>query len=69
MFPEPVRNVTWKLGTTSVSCAKGLFHLSRSVFWIISTSAIILAVPTLIETEKSQLEELNRQQQRQVCYF
>lgn len=34
--------------------------------WIIATSAIILAAPALIENEKSQLEELNRQQQRQV---
>lgn len=66
MFPESVRNVTWTVGTSSVSCVKGLYSFSRSAMWILATSAIILAAPVLIENEKSQLEELNRQQQRQV---
>lgn len=66
MFPETVRNVTWSVGTSSVSCVKGLYSFSRSAMWIIATSAIILAAPALIENEKSQLEELNRQQQRQI---
>lgn len=66
MFPETVRNVTWTFGTSSVICVKGLYSFSRSAMWILATSAIILAAPVLIENEKSQLEELNRQQQRQV---
>lgn len=67
MFPESVRMATWNLSAQSLNCIKGLYSLSRTVLWIVSTSAIILAVPTLIENEKAQLEESSRQQQRQVC--
>ncbi|OTF83709.1 mitochondrial import receptor subunit TOM22-like protein [Euroglyphus maynei] len=66
MFPEPVRNFTWKFSTTSYSFAKSFYEFSRSFVWIISTTAIILSAPVLIESEKSQLEEMNRQQQRQI---
>lgn len=66
MFPEPVRNYTWKFSTGSYSFAKAFYEFSRSAVWIISTTAIILAAPVLIESEKSQLEEMNRQQQRQI---
>ena len=66
MFPESLRNATWTISTSSISCVKGLYQFSRSAMWIIATSAIILAAPPLIENEKSQLDELSRQQQRQV---
>jgi len=66
MFPDSMRNATWTISTSSVSCAKSLYQFSRSAMWIIATSGIILAAPALIENEKSQLDELNRQQQRQV---
>ena len=66
MFPEKVRDVTWTLSTSTISCASGLYNFSRSALWIIATSAIILAAPVLIENEKTQLEEMSRQQQRQI---
>jgi len=66
MFPSPVRDATWTISTSSVSAVKGLYQFSRSALWIIATSAIILAAPPLLENEKAQLDELNRQQQRQI---
>nr|XP_027204356.1 mitochondrial import receptor subunit TOM22 homolog [Dermatophagoides pteronyssinus] len=66
MFPEPVRDFTWKFSTSSYSFGKAFYEFSRSAVWIISTTAIILSAPVLIESEKSQLEEMNRQQQRQI---
>src|SRR5699024_7867050 len=66
MFPESLRSATWTISTSSVSGVKGLYQFSRSAVWIIATSAIILAAPALIENEKAHLDELIRQQQRQV---
>lgn len=69
MFPEKVRNVSWTLATTSWSCLKATYGLSCNILWIVSTSAIILAAPPLIAHEREQIEEMNRQQQRQVSSF
>lgn len=66
MFPETFRNVTWSIASNSVNFAKHFYEFSRSAVWIVATSAIILAAPTVIENEITQIEELNRQQQRQV---
>lgn len=66
MFPETFRNVTWSIACNSVKFAKHFYEFSRSAVWIAATSAIILAAPTVIEKEITQIEELNRQQQRQV---
>lgn len=68
MFPESVRDVTWTISTSSVSGVQKLYSFSRAAMWIIATSAIILAAPALIENEKAQIEELSRQQQRQVRF-
>ncbi|KPM09763.1 mitochondrial import receptor subunit TOM22-like protein [Sarcoptes scabiei] len=66
MFPEPVRDLSWSISTKAVKMTKFLYGFSRSAVWIITTSALILVAPTLIENEKWQVEEMNRQQQRQV---
>ncbi|XP_003747667.1 mitochondrial import receptor subunit TOM22 homolog [Galendromus occidentalis] len=66
MFPETVRTLTSKLvhGTQSATC--GAYGLSRTIVWIFFSSATILAAPVLFEAERVQVEEVSKQQQRQI---
>ncbi|GFT38815.1 mitochondrial import receptor subunit TOM22 homolog [Nephila pilipes] len=66
MFPECVRNFTSSLVYGSISGSKKLYSFSRSAMWIFFTSSTILAAPVIFEVERMQLEEVQRQQQRQI---
>lgn len=66
MFPEPVRNVSSALASVSMFATKSLYSFGRNGIWIAASSAIILALPVLFEMERSQMEEQQLQQQRQV---
>lgn len=66
MFPESVRNATYSLSTGTVSGAKGLYSFSRSAFWVIFSSSLILFAPVLLEVERAQMEEQQRNQTKQV---
>lgn len=66
MFPDSVRNTSWKAATSSVSGAKKLYKFSRSAIWVAGTSFVILAMPVLFEIERVQTEEAALMQQRQI---
>lgn len=66
MFPKGVRNLTWSIGSGSLSLTKGIYSFSRSALWVFTTSAIFLAAAPVIQNELDQIEEMNRAQQRQI---
>ncbi|XP_035213252.1 mitochondrial import receptor subunit TOM22 homolog [Stegodyphus dumicola] len=66
MFPESLRNFTSSAVSKSVSGAKCIYEYSRSAVWIICSSTAILVAPVVIEFERMQLEDMQRQQQRQI---
>ena len=66
MFPEGVRNFASGLVTFSILGAKLAYSLGRSGLWVAASSATILALPVMFETERAQMEEQQLQQQRQV---
>merc|ERR1712244_208816 len=66
MFPESVRLGANALASGSVGGVKWLYSMSRSVSWIIFSSSAILFMPIMIETERMGMEEMQKQQQRQI---
>jgi len=66
MFPEPVRNGTHKLTNFTLDGSKLLYQYSRSAAWVFFSSSIILFAPILFESERAQIEDMQKQQQRQV---
>ncbi|XP_019877404.1 mitochondrial import receptor subunit TOM22 homolog isoform X2 [Aethina tumida] len=66
MFPESVRNATACLATTTKSGVKSAYSFSRSAFWVVFSSSIILFAPVIFEVERAQMEEMQRSQQKQM---
>jgi len=66
MFPDSLRNVTWKTNKMTVNAIKSLYKFSRSTLWIVGTSFVILGMPVLFEVERVQTEEAQLMQQRQI---
>lgn len=66
MFPDSLRNATHSLSTGALSGAKGFYSFSRSAFWILFSSSVILFAPVLLEVERVQMEEQQRNQTKQV---
>ena len=66
MFPERVRNFTYNFASFSVSGTKSLYSSGRSLLWVLASSACILALPVMFESERAAMEEQQLQQQRQV---
>jgi len=66
MFPEPVRNGFVHIVNGSVNGVKGLYGFSCSALWVVFTSSAVLLAPLALEMERSQMEEFNKQQQRQI---
>ncbi|XP_012527290.2 mitochondrial import receptor subunit TOM22 homolog [Monomorium pharaonis] len=66
MFPEPVRNFGYNVGTCLCTCIKGLYTYSCSATWLIFSSSTILFAPIIFEMERAQMEDLQRTQQKQV---
>ena len=66
MLPESVRNATSSLTSFSCKATKWLYGASRLTFWVVASSATILALPLMFETERAQMEEQQLKQQRQV---
>ncbi|KAG8235299.1 hypothetical protein J437_LFUL014937 [Ladona fulva] len=66
MFPERVRDTTYIVTTSAWSTVKGLYKFGCNASWIFFTSSALLFAPVIIEFERSQMEEMQRQQQRQI---
>lgn len=46
----------------------GLYSFSRSAFWVIFSSSLVLFAPVLLEVERAQMEEQQRNQTKQVSF-
>ena len=66
MFPEPVRSVGEVVGTFAIWGVKTGFTFSKNALWIATTSAAIMVLPIVFETERAQQQEQELKQQRQV---
>ncbi|CAH1984889.1 unnamed protein product [Acanthoscelides obtectus] len=66
MFPEPVRNITYATMVNTQAGAKFAYNFSRSAMWIVFSSSIILFAPVIFEVEKAQMEEMQKNQQKQM---
>ncbi|KAH8303785.1 hypothetical protein KR018_005532 [Drosophila ironensis] len=66
MFPAPLRNVVGAVTGATVNGCKGLYSFSCNASWIFFTSSVILFAPVIFETERAQMEELHKSQQKQV---
>ena len=68
MFPEGLRWACSKTASLTCNATKTGWWLVRNALWIASSSAVILALPVLFESERAQQQEEQLQQQRQVKY-
>lgn len=66
MFPETIRNVCGSVSDFSITSAKNVFNFSCNASWIFFTSSMILFAPIIFETERAQMEEMQKSQQKQV---
>ena len=66
MFPEGMTSGAVGLAKGSVSGAKWLYGTTRTLTWIVISTASILFLPVMIETQLLEIEEAQKQQQRQI---
>jgi import receptor subunit TOM22 len=66
MLPESMRKVSSKVLSFTWSSGKWLFHIGRVGMWVVASSATILALPVMFESERTQIEEQQLNQQRQL---
>jgi len=66
MFPESLTNAAGVSASGVVSGLKWAYSASKVVTWVVCTSASIMFLPIMIETERLGIEEAQKQQQRQI---
>ncbi|KAJ8965339.1 hypothetical protein NQ317_002831 [Molorchus minor] len=66
MFPESVRNATYATVVGTQSGLKCAYNFSRSTLWIVFSTSIILFAPVIFEVERAQMEEIHKNQQKQM---
>lgn len=66
MFPEPLQKGFGNLLGFSSYILKTSFSFGRSALWIACSSATIMVLPVIFESERAQQQEQQLQQQRQV---
>ena len=47
----------------------GLYSFGRAASWILFSTSAILFAPVIFEVERAQMEEMQKQQQRQVFFY
>uniref|UniRef100_A0A1A9UK36 Mitochondrial import receptor subunit TOM22 homolog n=1 Tax=Glossina austeni TaxID=7395 RepID=A0A1A9UK36_GLOAU len=66
MFPEPLREFTCAMVCLTSRGVRAIYRFSCSASWILFTTSIILFAPVVFETERAQMEEMQKQEQKQV---
>jgi len=66
MFPDSVRNSCCTVSKSLKSLTKNGCWFLRNALWIISSSAVILALPVVFESERAQQHQEALNQQRQI---
>ncbi|ESO02746.1 hypothetical protein HELRODRAFT_81096, partial [Helobdella robusta] len=66
MFPDKVRSSLLAACKGTYFGGKWIFNAAKVTMWVLSTSLVILALPIAFESEKSNTEENQLLQQRQM---
>lgn len=66
MFPESVRNATYATVVNTQTGIKLAYSFSRSALWVVFSTSIVLFAPVIFEVERAQMEEMQKNQQKQV---
>jgi len=66
MFPQFVRTGSVKLVSGSWSLSKASFSFAKSAAWVVFSTATILFMPVMIETERLQLQDAQKAQKNQI---
>jgi import receptor subunit TOM22 len=66
MLPESIRKVTSGMMSWTWAGGKWLVQIGRVGLWVAASSATILALPVMFESERTQIEEQQLHQQRQL---
>lgn len=69
MLPEGVRSACGTATEATAVAVKTIFQFSCNASWIFFTSSMILFAPVIFETERAQMEEMQRSQQKQVRLY
>jgi len=68
MFPDFVRKGAVSMVKNSWSLTKWSYSMSRTVTWIMFSSAGILFMPVMIETERLQIQDQQKAQKNQMLF-
>lgn len=66
MFPEPIRNLTDTIASGTGKSVVAIYKFACASSWIFFTSSMLLFAPVIFETERAQMEEMQKSQQKQV---
>lgn len=66
MFPESLRNASTKCVDLSISASLGAWSKGKGLLWILVSSASVLVLPIILESERAQVHEQQEQQRRQI---
>jgi import receptor subunit TOM22 len=66
MLPERVRNFSENVFLVTEKSVVSLYQFACSASWIFFTSSMILFAPVIFETERAQMEQLQKSQQNQM---
>jgi mitochondrial import receptor subunit TOM22 len=66
MFPEKIRDLTESIFFLTKTSVVSSYKFACSASWIFFTSSMVLFAPVIFETERAQMEELQKSQQKQV---
>lgn len=66
MFPESLRTAVGATISKSTSCLKTVFSATRTVTWILCSTAAILVLPISLETERLEYEQQMKRQERNI---
>jgi len=66
MFPDFVRNGSVSLVKGSWSLTQSCYSLARAASWVVFSSATILFMPVMIESERLQLQDQQKAQKNQI---
>jgi len=66
MFPESLRNASSKCCELTISTSLGAWSKGKSLMWILLSSATVLILPIILESERASVHEQQEQQRRQI---
>jgi import receptor subunit TOM22 len=66
MFPQCLRTGTVKLASGSWSLSSASFSFAKSAAWVVFSTATILFMPVMIESERLQVQDAQKAQKNQI---